>query len=60
MKHHAMKWGGVIAPSFVTSALDANELSASRPSRFTLGEGTPGTYYMGGWVGPRAGLNAVE
>jgi hypothetical protein len=26
--------------------------------RFTPGERTPGTHWIGGWVGPRAGLNA--
>jgi hypothetical protein len=25
---------------------------------FTPGEGTPGTHWIGGWVGPRAGLDA--
>jgi hypothetical protein len=29
----------------------------TRP-RFTLGERTPGTHWIGGWVGPRAGLDA--
>jgi hypothetical protein len=28
-----------------------------RPS-FTTGERTPGTHYIGGWVGPRVGLDA--
>jgi hypothetical protein len=26
---------------------------------YAVGEGTPGTYWVGGWVGPRAGLDAV-
>jgi hypothetical protein len=30
------------------------------PGRFTPGEITPGTHWIGGWVGPRAGLDAVE
>jgi hypothetical protein len=35
------------------------EWSASRPDRaFTPGETTPGTHCTGGWVGPRAGLDA--
>jgi hypothetical protein len=29
-------------------------------SRFTTGEGAPATHWIGGWVGPRAGLDAVE
>jgi hypothetical protein len=33
---------------------------ASRPCRFTSGERAPGTHWIGGWVGPRAGLDDVE
>jgi hypothetical protein len=40
---------------FLTSALVGGEWSASRPARFT-----PGTHWIGGWVGPRAGLDDVE
>jgi hypothetical protein len=45
--------------SYLTSALDGGEWSASRPGR-TLppGKGPPGTHCTGGWVGPRAGLDA--
>jgi hypothetical protein len=42
-----------------TSALDGGEWSASRPGRFTAGERAPGTHWIGGWVGPRAVLEAV-
>jgi hypothetical protein len=38
----------------LTSALDGGEWSVSRLGRFT-----PGTHWIGGWVGPRAGLDAV-
>jgi hypothetical protein len=36
-----------------------SEWSASRPDLFTPGEiaPPPGTYWIGGWVGPRAGLD---
>jgi hypothetical protein len=37
-----------------TSALDGVEWPVSRPGRFT-----PGTYWVVGWTGPRAGLDAV-
>jgi hypothetical protein len=37
---------------FLTSALVGGEWSASRPGRFT-----PGTHWIGGWVGPRTGLD---
>jgi hypothetical protein len=44
--------------SFLTSALDGGEWSASPPGpRFTPGERTPGTHWTGGWVGPRAVLD---
>jgi hypothetical protein len=36
------------------------EWSVSRPGRFTPGEREPGTHWIGGWVGPRAGLEDVE
>jgi hypothetical protein len=54
-------WGsGGIAPPFLTSALDGGEWSFSRTGRFTPGERSPGTLWRGGWVSPRAGLDAVE
>jgi hypothetical protein len=43
----------------LTSALDGVERSASSPCRFTLRESAPGTHWIGGWVGPRAVLDAV-
>jgi len=43
----------------LTSALDGDEWSASHPGRFTSKERAPGTHWIGGWVGPRAILDAV-
>jgi hypothetical protein len=43
----------------LNSALDGGEWSASRPGRFTPRERAPGTHWIGGWVGPRAVLDAV-
>jgi hypothetical protein len=43
----------------LTSALDGGEWLASRPGRFTPREKAPGTHWIGGWVGPRAFLDAV-
>jgi hypothetical protein len=40
-------------------ALDGGEWSASRLGRFTPKERAPGTHWIGGWVGPRAVLDAV-
>jgi hypothetical protein len=45
---------------FLTSALVRDEWSPSRPGRFTPGERAPGYHWIGGWVGPRAGLNDLE
>jgi hypothetical protein len=45
---------------FLTSALDAGELSASRPGRFSLGDRAPGTHWIGGWMDPWAGLDDME
>jgi hypothetical protein len=61
-KHHAMKthWGvEVYLHAFLTSALHGGEWSASRAGRFTPREKAPGTHWIGGWVGPRAVLDAV-
>jgi hypothetical protein len=52
--------GGYIASSFSISAADEGKQWASRPDRFTSEESAPGTQWIGGWVGPRAGLVAVE
>jgi hypothetical protein len=43
----------------LTSVLDGGEWSASRPDRFIPKERAPGTHWIGGWVGPRAILDAV-
>jgi hypothetical protein len=53
--HEDLRGSESIAPPFLTLALDGGECSASCPGRFTLG-----THWMGSWVGPRTGLDAVE
>jgi hypothetical protein len=45
---------------FFTSSLVGGEWSASRLGRFTPGDRAPGTHWIGGWVGPRRGLDDVE
>jgi hypothetical protein len=45
---------------FLTSALVGGDWTTSRPGHFTPGERVPGTNQLGGWVGPRAGLDDVE
>jgi hypothetical protein len=44
-----------MAPPYMTSALERGEWSASRLCCFTHG-----THWIWGWVGSRAGLDAVE
>jgi hypothetical protein len=55
---HIGEWRYSSTHSFA-SALDRGEWSASRPGRFTIKERAPGTYWIGDWVDPRAGLEAV-
>jgi uncharacterized membrane protein YsdA (DUF1294 family) len=56
----ACGWSGGIAPPFLTLALDGDEWSASRSGHFIPEERSPVTNCIGGWVGARAGLDAVE
>jgi hypothetical protein len=42
---------------FFTSALAEGQWSASRPGRFTPVERAPSIHWIGGWVGPIAGLD---
>jgi hypothetical protein len=37
-----------------------NEWSASRHGRFAPGESIPDTHWIGGWVGPRTGLDDIK
>jgi hypothetical protein len=56
-KQHAMKayWGSRgIAPLILNFGARWGEWPASRSGRFT-----PGTHWIGGWVGPRFGLDTV-
>jgi hypothetical protein len=48
-----------MASSILDLTIDGSEWSASRPGRFTPRERVPGTSWTGGWVGPRAILDAV-
>jgi hypothetical protein len=45
---------------FLTSALVGGEWSTSHPGCFTPKQRAPGTHCIGGWVGPRAGVDDVE
>jgi hypothetical protein len=53
-------WGvEVQLHALLISALNGGEWSASRPNRFTPRERASGIHWIGGWVGPRAVLEAV-
>jgi hypothetical protein len=45
---------------FLSSELVGGEWPASREGRFTTGKGAPGTHWIGGRVGPRAGMDDAE
>jgi hypothetical protein len=51
--------GGIAPRILKTSAIDGGEWSASRHGRFIPGARTADTHWIGGWVDPRAGLDAV-
>jgi hypothetical protein len=63
--NQAPRHGGVLgewrysSAHSLTSALGGSEWSDSRPGRSTPRERAPGTHWIGGWVGPRAVLDAV-
>jgi hypothetical protein len=49
-----------IAPPFLISARNRGEWSGARTGRFAPEEIAPAIHWIGGRVGPRAGLDAVE
>jgi hypothetical protein len=63
IKHYTMKiYGRVdsLIHVFLTSALDGDEWSASRPDPFTSVERAHRTHWIGRWVGPKATLDNVK
>jgi hypothetical protein len=64
-KHYAMKaygGSGCIDRHFLDLGTSSRWWSASRPGRPppSRGKRRPSTYWIGGWVGPGAGLDDVE
>jgi hypothetical protein len=51
---------GGTSPPFLTSALDGREWSASRAGRFYPRQIALGTHWIGGWVGMKPSLDAIE
>jgi hypothetical protein len=45
---------------FLASVLVGGEWSATRPSCFIPEQWTLGIHWLGGWFGPRAGLDGVK
>jgi hypothetical protein len=45
--------------AFFDFSTDGGERSASLPDCFTPGERAPGTHWIGGCMGPRAGMDAI-
>jgi hypothetical protein len=48
-----------MAPLFLTSALDGGSSQLHAPAALPQGK-APGNHWILGWMGPRAGLDAVE
>jgi hypothetical protein len=51
-------WGLDIAPPFLSSALERDDLSVLHPGYFNPGRKHP--WYIGGWMGPYASLGISE
>jgi hypothetical protein len=49
----------VLPHPFLNFALDGGEWPSSRPGHFTPRERAAGRHWIGGWLRPRAGLDAV-
>jgi hypothetical protein len=45
---------------YAAQLFSAHLCAGSSPGRFIPGEDAPLTHFIGGWVGPRADLDAVE
>jgi hypothetical protein len=59
-RHEGVLWERMyISTHSLTSALDGGEWLTSSPGRFTPRERASGTHWIGGWVGPRAVLDAM-
>jgi hypothetical protein len=59
-RHEDIPLNEFIVSTLLTSTSDGNERSASRLGVFSPADSAPGTSWIGGWVGFRADLDAVE
>lgn len=62
LKHNVQTYEVVEAEldKFLTPTKDRRDRSVSRPGRFTLGERTPGTHWIGMWARLKAGLDVAD
>jgi hypothetical protein len=60
LHHEGIWWRWRYSSTLFTSALDGGEWSRSRPGRFTPEKRAPDAHWAGGWVDPRACLDAGE
>jgi hypothetical protein len=60
LRHEDVWKNGGIAPPLSNAALNGDEWSASRLSRFTPAERAPGTHCIRDWVGLRAGVAVTK
>jgi hypothetical protein len=57
-RHEGVLGSGGIAPRILNLSARWRCLVSFTPGGFTPRERTPGTHWIGGWVGPRVGLDA--
>jgi hypothetical protein len=60
LHNHYIRNRNCTVPQFLSSALKGGVWSGLRLYRFTPGDRTPATHWIGGWVDPRAGMDAME
>jgi hypothetical protein len=60
LHHEDVCGSGGVAPPFLTSKIYGGNWLASRPCRFIPRERAPYSHWIGGPVGPRAGLEALK
>jgi len=55
-----MYWGWRYSATHSLTIVLGGEWSASHPHHFTCRERAPSTHWMGGWMGPRVGMDMME
>jgi hypothetical protein len=60
LRHEGVWGSGCVDPHFLDLGTSWRWVVSFTPRRFTRGERAHGTHWIGGWAGPRAGLDDVE